>query len=274
MTMTMLSDAALDARLAVAIDLARRVGMEAARFQREAGREGMKTALKGKQDFVTEADKRAENTIRSELAKAFPEDGFLGEESGGTLTNGPIWVVDPIDGTANYMRGMCQWGVSLALAMGDEILIGVIYDAETGKLFHARVGQGAFADASPVRASPLSDPEQALVVVGYSRRVAFSVHCQMLMGLHNAGYEYRRFGAATLGLLRVADGGAEAYFEAHLNSWDALAGVLIAREAGAIVDMPPVRTLLRNGGSILAMAPELAAELRRVLPPKADAQKT
>jgi len=265
MISTTLSASDLAARLEFAIALARRAGEAATRFQHEAGRDGMNIAVKGMQDFVTDADKRTEDSIRSALASAFPEDGFLGEESGGTPGDGPVWVVDPIDGTANFMRGLGSWGVSIALAAGPDILIGVIYDAGSGTLFHAAAGQGAFADGTPISASPVDDPERALAIVGYSRRVPFAAHCRLLTRLHEAGFEYRRYGAATLGLLRVADGGAELYYEAHLNSWDALAGVLIAREAGAIVDMPDVPVLLRQGGPILAMAPGLVDTLRPII---------
>lgn len=260
MTKTNSGDAMAE-RLDFAIALASHTGDQASLFQKEADIAAFAIDMKGQQDFVTAADKQAEDTIRAALAKAFPEDGFIGEETGGTLQPGFVWVVDPIDGTSNFMRRLPSWGVSIALIHDDSIMLGVIYDGASGKVFHARAGQGAFADAHPIRASSLADPSVALAITGHSRRTPFADYLWMLERLHDLGVDYRRFGAAALGLLRVADGSAELYFEAHLNSWDVLAGILIAREAGAIVDMPPLARLLHEGGPILAIAPNLETPL-------------
>ena len=264
MNSSRLTDSEVADRCAFAIDLARSAGKMALDFQRAAGSGRMHATQKGRQDFVTEADTEVEAFIRAQLRHNYPEDGFLGEESGGAIAETPVWVVDPIDGTSNYMRGLSNWGVSIALVHADDVLAGIIYDANFNRVFHAQNGHGAFAEDQRLTASPTCDPDQALAFLGYSRRTGFEAYLALLSRLQDAGLDYRRPGAAAPGLLRVADGKADLYFEAHLNSWDAMAGVLIAREAGAVVDMPSVSSMLREGGRILAIAPGLAKTLRPI----------
>ena len=241
-------------RLSRAQDLARSVGRAAQAFRR-AGSEGLEVAAKGLQDFVTIADKRAEETIRSGLAAAFPEDGFVGEETGGRPTMDRCWVVDPIDGTANYIRGLRHWGVSIAFVADGEIQIGAIFDAALDQVYSAVRGGGAFRDGVAVRASAVVEPSEALAIVGYSRRTGFEAYQVMTRRLHDLGVDYRRIGSAAVGLARVADGVADLYYERQLNSWDMLAGVLIAREAGAVVHIPPLDAVLAEGGQVVACAP-------------------
>ncbi len=247
-------------RLSLAQDLARRVGRAAFEFRREAGREALKVSAKGLQDFVTVADKRAEATIRAELAVAFPQDDFLGEETGGRVTMDRCWVVDPIDGTSNYIRGLRHWGVSIAFVAEGEIQVGAIFDAAADQVYSAVRGGGAMRDGIPVRVSTVNDPSEALAIVGYSRRTSFEDYQTMTRRLHDMGVDYRLIGSAAIGLVRVADGVADLYYERHLNSWDMLAGVLIAREAGAIVHVPPLDELLAVGGQVVACAPGLAEQ--------------
>ena len=138
----------LGERYEFACDLARQVGREALRFWHERGPDNLETENKGLQDFVTIADKHAEQTIRSELSRRFPTDGFIGEETGGEpgLETGKtgFWVVDPIDGTANYLRGLRHWGVSIAFVSGGRTVLGIIHDTPTDRIYRARIGLGAF----------------------------------------------------------------------------------------------------------------------------------
>lgn len=251
----------LQKRLLHAQDLARSVGRAALEFRRDAGLAALCVATKGLQDFVTIADRRAEETIRAGLAAAFPQDGFLGEETGGRVTTDRCWVVDPIDGTSNYIRGLRHWGVSIAFVVAGEIQIGVIFDAARDQVYSALCGGGAFREAVRIQASAVDDPSKALAIVGYSRRTRFEEYQATTRRLHDMGVEYRRIGSAAIGLARVADGIADLYYERHLNSWDMLAGVLIAREAGAIVAIPPIDELLARGGAVMACAPGLKEQL-------------
>lgn len=254
-------DAAIAVRLVFARELARSVGREAEAFRRTADSVALGVSAKGLQDFVTVADRRAEDTIRSQLAFAFPEDGFLGEETGGKPTAAGFWVVDPIDGTANYIRGLRHWGVSIAFVKDDAVRIGCVFDAASGAVYSATLGGGAFCEDWAVQVSKCFNPAEALAIVGYSRRTDFDVYQSILRRLYGLGFEYRRLGSAAIGLVRVADGVADLYYEAHLNSWDVLAGALIASEAGAQVWAPPLDQMLAEGGAIAACAPGLVDHL-------------
>ena len=251
---------ALKARTKAAIAIARQVGREAAAFRAKAGPETLGIENKGHQDFVTVADKRAEEAIRAALLGQFPDDSFMGEEGGGHSGNDGTWVVDPIDGTTNFIRGFSHWGVSIAFVAGGDVLIGVIYDAAQDKVFHAIRDEGAFKDGSPVSAAKTSDPNHAIVILGHSRRTDFEDYLTISRRLYERGIDYRRMGAAAIGLVRVAEGVSDLYYERHLSAWDMLAGMRIAAEAGAIVTTPALETLLVRGGPVIACAPGLANE--------------
>ncbi|MDC9835991.1 inositol monophosphatase family protein [Rhizobium binxianense] len=257
--------AAIHARSEVAISVALEVGREAARFRRGSNPGTLAVENKGLQDFVTIADRRAEQAIRDGLILRFPDDTFMGEESGGGSGEGGTWVVDPIDGTTNYIRGFRHWGVSIAFVAGGTVEIGVVYDAAQDQVFHAIRGGGAFKDGLPVHAAATVDPARALVILGHSRKTSFDDHLALLRRLHERGMDYRRTGAAAIDLVRVAEGAADLYYERHLNAWDMLAGALIAKEAGAAVAMPDVDRLLVQGGPVIAHAPGLAGEFAFIL---------
>ncbi|MEI3854880.1 MULTISPECIES: inositol monophosphatase family protein [unclassified Ensifer] len=250
----------LQARAEAAIRIARRVGREAAAFRAEASPETLAVENKGLQDFVTAADRRAEETIRTAIAGEFPNDSVVGEEGGGHGRESGTWVVDPIDGTTNFIRGFRHWGVSMAFIAGGELLIGVIYDAAQDKIVHAIRGEGSFKDGQPIAVARTSDPAQAIAILGHSRRTNFEDYLAVSRRLYERGIDYRRMGAAAIGLIRVAEGIADLYYERHLSAWDMLAGVLIAREAGVIVAMPPLEQLLTRGGPVVACAPRMAGE--------------
>lgn len=248
----------LEARAALAAELARRVGREASAFRESVGN-ALVVENKGLQDFVTIADRRAEDTIRSAIAERFPDDGFMGEESGGQPKGQAFWVVDPIDGTTNYIRGFRHWGVSIALVAAGRLQVGVVYDAALDKVYSATRGGGAFKDGRPIRASSVTDPKRAIAILGHSRRTDFAAYQAVARQLYDNGTDYRRMGAAAIGLVRVADGIADLYYERHLNGWDMLAGALIAHEAGAVVLLPPMSEALGEGGPVIAMAEGLQA---------------
>lgn len=259
----------LKARAEAAISIARQVGQEAAVFRAEALPDMLGIENKGLQDFVTVADRRAELAIRTTLLQEFPQDSFMGEEGGGHegagVGEGGTWVVDPIDGTTNFIRGFRHWGVSIAFVAGDRILIGVIYDAAQDRVFHAIHGQGAFKEGTPIASAKTSDPSHAIAILGHSRRTDFEDYLTVSRKLYERGIDYRRMGAAAIGLVRVAEGISDLYYERHLSAWDMLAGVLIAAEAGAAVSIPPLEKLLRHGGPVMACSPQLADEFAFLL---------
>ncbi len=255
----------LTIRLEFARKLAQDVGREALRFWNESQGKALGVEQKSTQDFVTIADKQAEDTIKSALKQAFPEDGFIGEETGGTAGQGGTWVVDPIDGTSNYLRGLRHWGVSIAYVHGGMTVLGVIHDSPTDRIYAARIGGGAWRDDQAIAVSDTRDPQVAMGILGASRRTSFGLYLTQLQALFDAGIEHRKIGSAAIGLVRVAEGVADYYYEKHLNSWDALAGLLIAQEAGAEVVCPPMDGFIADGGEVLCATPALSEPLKKLL---------
>lgn len=263
--MAELTDSDLIERYEFAAVLARKVGRQALRTWNELGTGGLQVQAKGLQDFVTRADKAAEHMIRSELADKFPRDGFVGEETGGTPGLGGYWVVDPIDGTANYLRGLRHWGVSIAYVWGDATRIGVVHDAPTDRLYHARLGHGAYCDDRSLNVASTTDPHAVMGILGASRRSSIEKYLCQIRALHDAGIEHRKIGSAAIGIIRVAEGVADFYYENHLNSWDALAALLIAQEAGGKTKVPALDTFMAKGGEVLCAAPQLSDLLASLL---------
>ncbi|MGD1888089.1 MAG: inositol monophosphatase family protein [Cohaesibacteraceae bacterium] len=249
---------ALEDRLALACEVVRRAGQEA----RKAWQAGsLSVDVKGHQDFVTAIDRDTETMIRNELTKAFPGDGVLGEEFGGPKSDGPLWVVDPIDGTANFIRGLADWAVSLALVEGNHLHLGIIYDGGRDCLYWARAGHGAYVEGKPVRCADTSDPNRALIMLGTNGHTPLDLHLTDHRKLDALGAAYRRHGSAATGLLMVADGRVDAYYERSLNAWDALGGLCIAQEAGASIKMPTMELFLSASGPVLCSVSPMLEQL-------------
>ncbi|WP_114009162.1 inositol monophosphatase family protein [Cohaesibacter intestini] len=192
--------------------------------------------VKGPQDFVTKADRDVETFIRTKLKEAFPEDGLLGEEHGLEAgSNGFTWVIDPIDGTANYIRSIDQWAISIGLVSADRMEAGVIYDPMRDDLYRAAAAQGAFLNDSPLAKAKTEAPTDPILILGRSKRKPFDSYLKTLSFLESKGIEYRRFGSAAMGLALVATGQVDGYFEADLNPWDCMAGLLIIKEMGGVI---------------------------------------
>ncbi len=252
-------------RLQFVCALARQVGQEALRYWEEQGSKGLGTSSKGLQDFVTEADKQAENTIRTAVLETYSEDGFIGEEGGGTPGTAGYWVVDPIDGTSNYLRGLRHWGVSIAYVENGETVVGVIHDSPTDRTYAASLGGGATRDGLPISVSDTTDPLISYGILGASRRTSFDIYLDQLRALHDAGIEHRRIGSAAIGIVRVAEGVADFYYEKHLNCWDAMAALLIAKEAGARITVPAPDEFIARGGEVLCATPGLNQHFEKIL---------
>lgn len=194
----------------------------------------------------------------------FPRDTAYGEEFGGVLGD-PLWVIDPIDGAVNFGMRLPYYCISIAVVSAGVTEIGVVYDPSSDELFAARRGRGAEVNGRTLRASDCSDPTSACIGLGYSGRTRKPHYMAKLGRLIDAGFDYRRLSAAALMLAHVADGRFDGFYESHLNSWDALAGMLLCEEAGALVnDFSPVEQL-RSGGPALACAPGLWPTLNELL---------
>ena len=181
----------IETRLTVATRLIREAGDLAAGYF--ARRAALTRETKGPQDFVSVADREVETLIRTRLAEAFPEDGFLGEESGGGAGE-RCWVVDPIDGTNNFLRGLPLWGVSIAYAIAGEPVIGLIYLPSVGRLYSAVRGGGAWCEGVPIRVSRANELAQATITVGISRRTSPDLSLPMIETVLRSGTALRCMG--------------------------------------------------------------------------------
>ena len=187
-------------------------------------------------DMVTEYDRASELLIVDALRAARPDDAIVGEE--GTAdegTSGVSWLIDPIDGTTNFLYGLPGYAVSIAAADHDGALAGAVYVPATNELFTAGRGQGATLNGEPIRCSTTTDIATALVATGFSYHPELrQKHMRRLQHIIGDIRDIRRFGAAAPDLCYVASGRVDAYFEEHLGPWDLAAGELIAREAGCV----------------------------------------
>lgn len=216
-------------------------------------------------DVVTAADRAAERLIVERLSGLRPDDGVLGEEGTGTSgTSGVRWIVDPIDGTTNYVYNVPSYSVSIAAEVDGLRSVGVVYEPVFNRCYSARVGHGAFKNDEPISVNSSPSVETALVATGFGylaerrRRQA-----EVLVGLLPQVRDIRRFGSAALDLCYVAEGQVDAYYERGLHPWDLSAGAVVASEAGAKVGD------LRGGDAgehfTLAAHPSLFESLRSIL---------
>ena len=250
---------ALERRLETAIALATEAGAMAMRLRPQPG--GSQATLKGVQDWVTEADGAVERFLSERLLAAFPEDGFQGEEAGVGRTGRLRWVVDPIDGTANYMRGANRFCVSLGLMEDRTPLAGVIVAPALGETFAARHGAGATLNGAKIRAANTADMTRATVEIGWSSRRPDADFIALCARVKGAGAVLRMGGSGALALADVAAGRQDAYAELHINLWDVAAALIILAEAGAVANDFTAGDGPVNGNAILACAPGIAAAM-------------
>ncbi|MGW3497600.1 inositol monophosphatase family protein [Streptomyces sp. NPDC001020] len=192
-------------------------------------------------DIVTEMDIASEKLITGLLAGRRPDDGLLGEEGACVEgSSGVEWVIDPIDGTVNYLYGLPSWAISIAARKDGETLVGVVHAPVRGETFRAVKGQGAFLNDRPVRVRPAPELGLALVSTGFGYLAERKAHQAEVAGrLIPEVRDIRRGGSAAIDLCDVAAGRLDAYYERGLNPWDYAAGDLIAREAGALTGGRP-----------------------------------
>jgi myo-inositol-1(or 4)-monophosphatase len=231
-------------------------------------------SAKGPRDLVTEADLASQRAIRQILAAAFPDHGFIGEEASAeeraAAGNGLRWIVDPLDGTSNYVHGFPAYCVSIGLAQGDDLLVGAIFDPLRDELFTAWRGGGAACNGRPIKAATKTDPGMALVAVSLPPNVtreaqAVADFLAVLPHVHSV----RRTGSTALNLAYVACGRLDAFWVRRIACWDVAAGLLIAREAGASIGSfagdTAVPVSMDTPAFIVACTGELYADLQRIL---------
>jgi myo-inositol-1(or 4)-monophosphatase len=233
--------------------------------------EHLQVSLKGPANFVSAADRRAEEILHQELTRARPGYGFLGEEGGRRegADKTHTWIVDPLDGTSNFLHGIPQFAVSVALEREGTIVAALVYNPANEELFTAERGKGAFLNDRRVRVAARQRLVDAIVACGlpHHGRGDLELFRSELTTLQDKVAGLRRFGAATLDLAWVAAGRLDAYWERDLSPWDMAAGLLIVREAGGFVsDLDGADEMLAKG-HILAGNDAMHRELLRLIKP-------
>jgi myo-inositol-1(or 4)-monophosphatase len=243
----------IDMRLLAAQAVAREAGAMARRRFLD---QSFTVGFKGPQDFLTEVDGETETFIAERLLEIFPSDGFIGEESKARPAGegGAAWVVDPIDGTANFARGVPHFCVSIASVV-DKVEVGVIYDPMRDELFSSRRGGGARLNGALMRASPASELARSAIEVGWNMRAGPDQYVDLLRRIAFTGASPSRTGSGALALAYVAAGRSEGFVEHHIHAWDCLAGILLVAEAGGYVNDFLRGDGLTKGNPLVACAP-------------------
>ena len=229
-------------------------------------RDALAIELKGPQDYVSHADRDVEQTIIETLQSSFPDDGFVGEESG--ITPGARqWVIDPIDGTTNFIRGIPYFCTTLALVEDECVTAGWIYDPIHDVMYAAERGMGAFANGQQLQPQWRSSFATGLVGICHSSQLTADALAGRITSALSRGAILRQPGAAALMLCDLASGRLDVLFDQHLKPWDSIAGLLIAHEAGAVVsDYLNASDWRTNPQVTMAAGPDIYAEARTLWP--------
>lgn len=224
---------------------------------------------KGRHDVVTEADRAVEAFITEQLLSAFPQDRVLGEESGasGSGSDGPLWVIDPIDGTQEFARGTRNWCVVIALVDADGCASGLVFHPSADELFEAHRGGPALLNEQPIRASSATSLTQGVVSLEYSPRQPKSAILAALERLIDAGGTFVRGGSGALGIVHVACGRSLGFAEAHMQPWDCLAAMYVVTRAGGRCNDFIAEGSMDGGGRVIAAAPALFDQVSALLDP-------
>lgn len=252
----------IDDRLEAALAMAREAGELAQKMRADPTE--LKTKIKGPMDLVTAADHAVEALIRKRILDIEPDVAVLGEESGLKGVGQDVWIVDPIDGTVNFSRGMPDWAISIACTDGSFITHGVIHAPDLNITAWAKKGCGSFINGRQISFGREASPSP-MVALGYSTRSTLSDYLGRIERLLEVGIEHRRHGSATICFLGVLAGWFDAYHEPALNIWDAAAGLLLVKEAGGTVSHDPLERFLLGPSDVLArnnQIPELADVLK------------
>ena len=252
--------------LFLALEVAHAAGKLLVRGRPGSGRAALAVDTKSSPtDIVTEMDRAAEELITVQLAKARPADAILGEEGADRPgTSGVRWVVDPLDGTVNYLYDLGGWAVSIAAEVGGRSVAGVVYVPSAGETFAAELGGGATCNELPLRLGPGPALDRALVATGFGYHARRRAHqAAVLARVLPLVRDIRRFGACAVDLCSVASGRVDGYYERGVNPWDFAAGGLVATEAGARVE--GLRGAAPSDRFLLAAPPEVFGPLHDVL---------
>tara|TARA_B100000963_G_scaffold352369_1_gene365444 strand:+ start:1097 stop:1894 length:798 start_codon:yes stop_codon:yes gene_type:complete len=232
--------------------------------------ENLQVSKKGPGDFVTSADKRTEKIIIEELQKAYPEYGIMTEESGfiNKENTKNRWIIDPIDGTMNFLNGISQFAISIAYEEENEIKCGIIFNPIKNEMFYAEKGNGAYLNNSRIRVSKKSKLIDSLIVTGgpngSSKKRNF-IFEEFIKVSNNINAPIRKFGSAALDIANVACGRFDGYWQWELNYWDIAAGIIILKEAGGYIDTIKYDANLPRKRNIIATNSLIHKELSNLI---------
>ena len=258
----------MQALLNTAVKAARKGGDIAIRYVNRV--HDLDVRSKARIEFVTQVDDAAEAAIIASIRERYPEHGFLGEESGHHPGDDFVWIIDPLDGTTNFLHGFPVFSVSIALRVRDQLEVGVVYDPCRQELFTAIRGGGAQLDGRRIRVSARNGLEGALIGTGFpyrSNTTWMPKYMAMLQAVMENTAGVRRLGSAALDLSYVAAGRLDGFWEFGLNVWDIAAGSLVIREAGGVVtSLTPGNDYL-DTGDVIAGSPKVHEALQKLLAP-------
>jgi myo-inositol-1(or 4)-monophosphatase len=234
----------------------------------------IEVSSKGENDFVSEVDRAAEQAIMETLHRAYPGHAILAEESGDHGSSEYQWIVDPLDGTTNFLHGMPQYAVSIALAHKGSVTQAVVFDPVRNDLYTASKGAGAYLNDRRIRVSKRTRLEGALIGTGfpYSRMDHADAYLHMLRAVMQDTAGVRRPGAASLDLCYVAAGYYDAFWEIGLSPWDIAAGTLLITEAGGLVGDLRGESRYMKSGNIVAGNPRVFVQLLQLIEPHLTAK--
>ena len=225
---------------------------------------------KARHDYVSDIDKSCEKLIVNEIKHYHPDHAILGEESGAEGESDTVWVIDPLDGTSNYLHGMPHFAISIAQQVNGRTEHAVVYDPMRDEMFSASRGRGAHLNNTRLRVSARNTLDSAIVATAFPfrQRGMMSMYTGIFSDVFKKVEDIRRYGAASLDLAWVAAGRMDAYFEIGLKPWDVAAGALLVREAGGVVQDFKGNDAVEHSHSILAAPYKLMTPLRQIIEPR------
>ena len=244
--------------------------VKATKIVMEAHRLPKVTEYKGKTDLVTQTDRQSEETIISIIKNVFPNHGIIAEESGSINNESEYqWIIDPLDGTTNFVHGYPSFGISIGIMYKDEIICGIVKELPANHTYSAIKGKDAFCDGKQIHVSDVDSLEKSLLVTGfgYEHGEKWSANMELFKRLTDITQGVRRLGAAAIDLCHVASGKVDGFWEFDLKPWDTTAGVLIIQEAGGIVTKMDRTDYSINRPQLLATNSQIHNEMLKITKP-------
>ena len=253
----------IQGRADIAATIAREAGALALKYFQ--AQDSLRVERKGHQDFVSQADREVETAVRNALMAAFPDDAIVGEEHAPRPgTSGVTWVIDPIDGTTNFINGIPAWTVVLAGVFDGKTQIGVIYDPCHDEMYSTVRSQGSVLNGRRLQMASDRKLAEGTVGVGFSNRTSTKGVDRLVSGLLAEGGVFYRNASGALSLAYVAAGRLLGYAEDHMNAWDCLAGQLLVAEAGGVVEDQDADAMIAHGGRVIVASPMVFPDLLRL----------